>query len=590
MTGNAEHADRATQEIPPPDTAMDTLDHGQDESVTANTGKKSNFVEASTSFSQDTQLVDELPQNLHDAETPVKLPTSSVLEEFSERLAYCGADYRTAFNWCSKSLSAALFMFFATLFSTVALGAHLQQATDNRIGLSEYLLMNSAAGMLHALLGVQPLLIIRPTGPITSILMKLCALADSLSVDIYTLLAATSVFVSLLMFAIAFSGLARHIQRLTPFTYEIFACFVCSIYLHNGISDVVHRFTMDNLTNFGVSLFDLNLTLLVFGLSVKLQAARQWRCLPLAVRAVLADYAVTLSIGLATLCSFAVDVVSAQVLRIHLPASFAPSLEVTGGSVPFADVSEGTQRARPWYAADLIHASSRTWLAAAVASVPISFFFFMDQGISSLLCQLPELHLLRGHYYHASFACLGVFNFFGPMLGCPFVTASLPHSPQFVRALSTSSELGGPSHVAESRVAPFLVYLLIGLPLFVPKLIKAVPEAAIDGVLIFVGYDGIVCTGLWERLLLCLTPKYDVFFPAPMRAVRATRTRQYTLLQLSLLGLCWIVHLSPFGLAVSFVVVALVPLREVLLPRFFNERELSVLDSPRKCADPQLVA
>eukprot|EP00966_Prymnesium_polylepis_P167321 3868303-Prymnesium_polylepis.1 len=71
---------------------------------------------------------------------------SSVKEEFAARFAHCSADYTTALTWFSKSLSSALFMFFATLFSTVALGAHLQLATDNRIGLSEYLAMNSAAG------------------------------------------------------------------------------------------------------------------------------------------------------------------------------------------------------------------------------------------------------------------------------------------------------------------------------------------------------------------------------------------------------------------------------------------------------------
>ena len=51
-----------------------------------------------------------------------------------------------------------------------------------------------------------------------------------------------------------------------------------------------------------------------------------------------------------------------QVLRIRLPESFAPSLE-----------------GRDWYSASLSSAAPTTWLAAAVAAVPISFFFYMDQ-------------------------------------------------------------------------------------------------------------------------------------------------------------------------------------------------------------------
>ena len=48
-------------------------------------------------------------------------------------------------------------MFFATFFSTASLGALIQKATNKRIGLEEYLLMNAIAGMTHALFGCQVL-------------------------------------------------------------------------------------------------------------------------------------------------------------------------------------------------------------------------------------------------------------------------------------------------------------------------------------------------------------------------------------------------------------------------------------------------
>eukprot|EP00962_Isochrysis_galbana_P028555 scaffold9041_cov65-Isochrysis_galbana.AAC.1 len=60
----------------------------------------------------------------------------------------------------------------------------------------------------------------------------------------------------------------------------------------------------------------------------------------------------------------------------------------------------------------------------------------MDQNISSLLCQLPEMKLSRGSYLHSSFLLMAIFNAIGPMFGLPFVTGSLPHSPQFVRSLT----------------------------------------------------------------------------------------------------------------------------------------------------------
>ena len=74
------------------------------------------------------------------------------------------------------------------------------------------------------------------------------------------------------------------------------------------------------------------------------------------------------------------------------------------------------------------------------------------------------------------------------MLGLPFVTASLPHSPQLVQALTLVQPKSGSStdpaspvpsntlHVAENRLTPLLMYLLLGTPLFAPSLLSSMPE------------------------------------------------------------------------------------------------------------------
>lgn len=114
------------------------------------------------------------------------------------------------------------------------------------------------------------------------------------------------------------------------------------------------------------------------------------------------------------------------------------------------------------------------------------------------------------------------------------------------------------------------------MPLLAPWLLLAIPGAAIDGVLIFVGYEGIVGTGLFARTLMMLTPKYE--FDLSFKGLRKRRISLYTATQLSLFGACWAINLSPAGLAVAFLIVALVPMRERALPRLFTENELSRLD------------
>jgi hypothetical protein len=58
-------------------------------------------------------------------------------------------------------------------------------------------------------------------------------------------------------------------------------------------------------------------------------------------------------------------------------------------------------------------------------------------------------------------ACLTAQNFIGPSFGLPFVTGSLPHSPQMVKALTNYKQEPDGSFsatgVAENRIAPFIM-------------------------------------------------------------------------------------------------------------------------------------
>jgi hypothetical protein len=171
--------------------------------------------------------------------TPCSGLCDGVADEAAERRQWCVADYLTAVRHPSKTLAAALFMFFATLFSTVALGSLAEKRTANRVGLTEYLFMNAVSGVVHTFVGAQPLLVLRPTGPITAITVKLADAADAFGYDFHQLAAATGLWVGLLMAVVAATAASKHIYRLTPFTHDVFACFVCSIYLHDGVSDVI---------------------------------------------------------------------------------------------------------------------------------------------------------------------------------------------------------------------------------------------------------------------------------------------------------------------------------------------------------------
>jgi hypothetical protein len=320
-------------------------------------------------------------------------------------------------------------MFFATFCSTVALGVVIQKQTHNMIGVEEYLIMNSIAGMVHALFGCQPLLVLRPTGPITAIIGKIYQLALVCNLDFWQYLAATGYFVGFYMFIVAAFELSRWIKYLTRFTHEIFNFFVCSIYVHDGITGVLDRFTSGEggerkqKAKLGVSIFSTLIAIITFIVALWLNSAHTWRVGTFTIRKVLRDYAVTIAVLVSVGVSYIFELYDTAVERIALPLVPGPTCvharnpaNSTTWSVwppvgmEDASCAEGdwdcfclgadvdaasTSVGRPWFIS-FANAPLKLWPIAAATALPIVFFFFMDQNTSSLLCQKPYMFLKKG--------------------------------------------------------------------------------------------------------------------------------------------------------------------------------------------------
>lgn len=136
------------------------------------------------------------------------------------------------------------------------------------------------------------------------------------------------------------------------------------------------------------------------------------------------------------------------------------------------------------------------WLICVqMCIVPLLYMVWSKAAVESILAVIIQLshhpHTLyppgKGTYIHSPFLVVAIVNLIGPSFGLPFITASLPHSPQFVLALTdTDSSTGrGGGHAVESetpravtsenRVAPLLVYLLIGLVSLAPSAVRCIP-------------------------------------------------------------------------------------------------------------------
>ena len=367
------------------------------------------------------------------------------------------------------------------------------------------------------------------------------------------------------MIIVAGFEMTRWIKYLTRYTHEIFAFFVCSIYIHDGVADIVKNFHIGNEDATKKSFYLLILSLCTFGISMVLNTATSWKVFTPRIRELIADYAVTIAVFIT--------------IAVSYTEMFGSDISVDRVEMP-KTIFEPTETGRKW----IVDFSNVDWWffpLAAGSAAPIMFFFYMDQNVSSLYTQLPEMKSSKGAYYHSSFLCMGLFNVFAPSLGLPFVTGSLPHSPQFVRSVTVYNEDGSVRKNYENRLAPFLMYLMIGIPITIPGVLEKIPKACIDGILIFVGVAGLLDTQLFERLGCFFKSAKTI--PLKYSSISLSDIHKWTLSQLVLLALCWGVNLSPAALLFSVIVVSIVPTRKYLIPKLFDSERrdeiLRVLDS-----------
>ena len=178
----------------------------------------------------------------------------------------------------SQTLSAGLFTFFGVLATTISLGNRIQQTSGGQTGFLEYMLMNSAAGVIYATIEAQPYVVVQPTGPVTMLLEMLCEHAAEMHFEFLPFVAATGLFVGMWLILASACNVSGMIHYMSRFTGEVFAVFIGTAYMKDGIDGLVARFgerrtgptrqaLLGNDTNTGDALMSLNIGLLVLGLA-----------------------------------------------------------------------------------------------------------------------------------------------------------------------------------------------------------------------------------------------------------------------------------------------------------------------------------
>ncbi|GFF67994.1 putative transporter C543.05c [Aspergillus lentulus] len=492
------------------------------------------------------------------------------------RLPYYWSDIADA--WTYRVVASTIRMYFVNMLPAIAYTLDMYRRTGEFYGINEALFSSALAAMIFSVLGAQPLTIVGITGLISLFNYTIYDIVTIYEPAIYpNFMCWTAIWAAIFHWIVAVCNLCDYMRYVTDFSSESFGAYVGIIYCIKGVEELVNEFTTrGNTAGFMSTVIAILYFLTIYGLE-RLGSSTVWKPW---FRGLLADYAYV--IGTIFWVGFS-----------HIPGS----LKATHVSfVPITRAFYPTQP-RGW----LIHfwELDAKWVFAALPfGFLVMLLFYYDHNVSSLTAQARQFPLEKPAGFHWDFFLLGCTTFLAGITGIPMPNGLVPQAPVHtdsltiyetsLRTISTSegegAEIRRPivtaTAVVEQRVSHFLMGLLIIGTMTRPLLVvlHTMPAAVFAGVFFTVGWGSIESNGILQKLIFLVRENRFIQRDEPLMTVRRRKIALYIACQV--VGVAATVAISQTIAAIGFpiLIIALIPFRVWIMPRWFSAEELDVMD------------
>lgn len=359
---------------------------------------------------------------------------------------------------------------------------------------------------------------------------------------------------------------------MTRFPCDIFGFYVACIYLQKGVQ------VLNNLGDQQPFYLSIMVGLLVFMVAYICGELGRSRLFTHQVRIFLKDYGTPL-----TVIFFSGFVHIGKMRGVHLE------------NLPTGIAFEPTQQQRGWLV-DFWNMSVSDVFLALPFAVLLTILFWFDHNVSSLIAQGTEFPLAKPAGFHWDLFLLGLTTGVAGLLGLPFPNGLIPQAPFHTEALRVteviSDDEGGRSkghlttrttHVVEQRVSNLAQGLLTLGTMTGPLLtvLHLIPQGVLAGLFFIMGFQALEGNGITVKLLFLLTDRSSVAPSSPLARLPRRRAA-WLFVGVEILAFAATFAITETVAAVGFpvIILALIPVRAAVLPRWFTPLELSVLDAP----------
>lgn len=474
--------------------------------------------------------------------------------------------------------ASAVYVFFTNLLPGITFASDLYVLTGQNWGTIEVVFSTGLCGVIFSLFSIQPLTILGVTGPFSVLAENIYSLCDkSFKIQFLPFMAWALIHAGWLHILLAvFNAHEWTMRYVTTFSGEIFALLNSIIYFHKAVQELQRAHAS---LDFAAFLYAIIGAAGTFLLALFLSSAQSWA--PLFhryVRIGLTEYAAAISIIFFIGIPYAGELASLDKGTLPVSHSFRPTLP-----------------SRSSFIVDFWHLPVGWVFAAIIPGLIITVLFFFDHEISSIICTAGRYKTRKPGGFAIDIALLGCTTALCGILGIPPANGLLPQAPLHSESLLydtketyTITEPDGSEKqstrtvriVKEQRWSPFLhagaILIFIAPPL--QHVLGLTPTSVLAGLFLFMGEQSLAVNPILARTGYLLTPMSEL--PALPKGVKSwIPVHLYTLTQIVMTVIVFIITLTVAGPAFPLVIIALVPLRLTVMNKIWNREVLRFVDA-----------
>ncbi|CAL5441106.1 unnamed protein product [Camellia sinensis] len=546
------------------------------------------------------------------------VPFRGIKNDLRGRLLCYKQDWTSGLRVGIRILAPTTYIFFASAIPVISFGEQLERNTDGTLTAVQTLVSTSLCGIIHSIIGGQPLLILGVAEP------------------------------TVLMYTFMFN-FAKDRKDLG---HELFLAWTgWGVVEEFGIPqrENPNQLALQPSWHFGNRMFALVLSFGLLLTALKSRKARSWRYGTGWLRGFIADYGVPLLVLVWTAISYIPvnDVPKGIPRRLFSPNPWSP------GAYSNWTVIKQMLSVPPLYI-----------VGAFVPATMIAVLYYFDHSVASQLAQQKEFNLKKPASYHYDLLLLGFLVILCGLIGIPPANGVIPQSPMHTKSLATlkhqllrnklvstakksmskNSNLGQlyrsmqeaynemqtplvyqnpsalglkelkestiqlasstgyidapvdetvfdvdkdiddllPVEVKEQRLSNLLQASMVGGCVAAMPFLKKIPTSVLWGYFAFMAIENLPGNQFWERILLLFTApnrRYKSIMQ-PLWRLPFKATAIFTLFQTAyLLGCFGITWIPIASVLFPLLIMLLVPVRQYLLPKFFKGAHLQDLDA-----------